>query len=385
MNLVVKNTRSRTTNGGYYAIKGFTYQFDKTILQILENPNENVQIEQIQDVGLQNYYIQIKYKESQTYSPSKIKMAVHQLLACFQLNKSNRFLLYCYFKNRSPETKKLSSNELDSILSDRKNEFSESIKNEFLKKFTIEFSEDYEKQFKSVIKKINISFKLNSDELAILNHSIIRSKLIDIATLTKSKSRIVNFRYLQDLLTQGEKVIFNYAYLRYLDKSKYLNFLHRDFFTHKKLNIRDFERLFFIEIDNKIKDSDLLKIIDSIQAKYFKKHTSPAPYICMRSVDTDRFSTVKQMLYSKDLPFVDGTHFDGDIFRINDLLASVHDNNSNATFKLFLSGNLDLVLSKIKFDEIYSFYTFNRVEINSKYNIKEFYIEQTSDIIKIIY
>lgn len=29
----------KSINGGYYALKGFTYQFDKSILEAIENPN----------------------------------------------------------------------------------------------------------------------------------------------------------------------------------------------------------------------------------------------------------------------------------------------------------------------------------------------------------
>ena len=53
-------------DGGYYAIKGFDYQIDKTILEVLKQPNgdEEVAIEQIQDINTNSYVIQDKYKET---------------------------------------------------------------------------------------------------------------------------------------------------------------------------------------------------------------------------------------------------------------------------------------------------------------------------------
>ena len=62
------------TDGGYYAIKGFEFQIDKTILEIF-NAKDAVPIclEQIQDINSNNFVIQVKYKETQSYTPAKIK------------------------------------------------------------------------------------------------------------------------------------------------------------------------------------------------------------------------------------------------------------------------------------------------------------------------
>ena len=69
------------TDGGYYAIKGFEYQIDKTILEILKGDDETtICLEQIQDINSDNYVMQVKYKETQKYTPSKIRNPVIQLM-----------------------------------------------------------------------------------------------------------------------------------------------------------------------------------------------------------------------------------------------------------------------------------------------------------------
>jgi len=60
-------TTTRQQNGGYYAIKGFTYQFDKSLLEVLANQSKQIEIEQIQDIGIEGFYIQVKYKETQYF------------------------------------------------------------------------------------------------------------------------------------------------------------------------------------------------------------------------------------------------------------------------------------------------------------------------------
>lgn len=50
--------------GGSNAIKGFLFQFDKTILEVLENPNSVIRVEQSEDIEQEKYYIQVKNRES---------------------------------------------------------------------------------------------------------------------------------------------------------------------------------------------------------------------------------------------------------------------------------------------------------------------------------
>lgn len=57
-------------DGAYYALKGYAYQFDKTILAILgeTDPSRPVGFERIQDIDNGDYVLQIKFKETQDFS-----------------------------------------------------------------------------------------------------------------------------------------------------------------------------------------------------------------------------------------------------------------------------------------------------------------------------
>jgi hypothetical protein len=90
-------TKEKIEDGGYYALKGFAFQFNKSLLEVLENQESDVEIEQIQDIGVDNYYIQVKYHETQTYANWKIKKPMVQLLEYSKSDKSRNFCLYCYF------------------------------------------------------------------------------------------------------------------------------------------------------------------------------------------------------------------------------------------------------------------------------------------------
>lgn len=97
-------------DGGYYAIKGFEFQIDKTILEILNTNNENkkISIEQIQDINSSDYVMQIKYKETQDYTPNKIREPIVQLIDEFKKNDQINYNLFCFFKDKSEQKKKKS-------------------------------------------------------------------------------------------------------------------------------------------------------------------------------------------------------------------------------------------------------------------------------------
>ena len=240
-----------TQSGGYFAIKGFTYQFDKSILEVLANQGRDVEIEQIQDIGINNYYIQVKYKETQNYADSKIKPAIIQLIDCFIKDKTKSFALYCYFKDKSSQKAVLTEEQLDKILASAKDSYTSDDKKSFSEHFSLEFSENFAKQFTKVIAEIKSSFTLRNEEEATVYHSIFRANLLEVATRRNPRKRIINFRGLKILVGKKEKIIFELAYCKYLKNERYLKYLKKEYFTFNKVNIPNKERFFVLEIDIK--------------------------------------------------------------------------------------------------------------------------------------
>lgn len=378
-------TNKKEQNGGYYAIKGFTYQFDKSLLEILNNQTKDVELEQIQDIGVNNFYIQVKYKETQNYADSKIKPAVLQLLKCFIDNKKKKFKLYCYFKDKSSQIITLTEDRLDEILGSDSDRYTQEDKKKFTENFILEFSSNFEKQFSDLIELIKASFDLKSEEEATTYHAIFKASLFDIAIKKNLKQRVVNYTGLKSVIINKEKIIFDVAYCKYLKTERYLRYLKKEYFTFKKINTPNKERLFVIEVDNFIKDGDAIQVITNIRNKYFKKDTSPAPYICLFGISSERIADIKQKLWDKALIFSDGTHFDRDKFRITDLVADAHENNCGISFKLLSFDQLPLLLKKKQPDETFVFLTSGDGEWRMKLKeFKEFYIDRTKNIIKII-
>ncbi len=90
---------------GYYAIKGFLYQHDKAILEILmRDKGVPVYIERIQNIDCENYVLQVKHREAADYSASKIREPIIKLLDTFVNDISKKFCLDACFRNQKPHS-----------------------------------------------------------------------------------------------------------------------------------------------------------------------------------------------------------------------------------------------------------------------------------------
>jgi hypothetical protein len=140
-------------DGGYYAIKGYLYQFDCALIEMLRNPAVSVAFENRQDVDYEDYILQIKHKETQRFEPAKIRKAVAQLLSIFEESSAVKLVLYCHFRDKLPHDWLPSSGELDQILGTQC-DYSPEVREGFQKAFVIRFSDDYETQFNTLLSLI---------------------------------------------------------------------------------------------------------------------------------------------------------------------------------------------------------------------------------------
>jgi hypothetical protein len=155
-------------DGGYYAIKGFEYQIDKNILEILTETdvNKSINIEQNQDIDSADFVMQVKYKEATKFIPSTIKRPVIQLIDEHIKNNSKQYILYCYFKDFDGYAESIS---IDSILGSSKLDYTQQQKTDFEKSFKLNFAPQFEIQLEQTIREIQ-NLKYNEDE-SIIFHS----------------------------------------------------------------------------------------------------------------------------------------------------------------------------------------------------------------------
>src|SRR5699024_8151580 len=102
--------KSRNANE---TILGYFYQFDKTIIEILKQTDDNniITVEGIEDIDVEKANevetIQCKYHEALEYNNSSIKKAIILLLRNYVNNPqaNYKYTLYAYFKSGNEKLK----------------------------------------------------------------------------------------------------------------------------------------------------------------------------------------------------------------------------------------------------------------------------------------
>jgi len=341
--------------GGSNAIKGFLFQFDRTILEILDNPQDVIRVEHSEDIVREKYYIQVKNRESTKFYPSSIRRATIQLLDLFLEDEERRFCLYCHFKDKKPGAWRPSFDDIKAILGKSHSEYMKEKIEAFSSHLVVQFSDDYNSEFNTVIKKLKDSLSLTTRQLAIMYHAVVRSYLLDLA-VKDLRERTTSFRKLKTLVANIQSRVSMGGYQHILGAEKYEKLIRKQYFTHRRANVDNFERLFIIEYDDTMKSTDIMQTIMLISHKYFIKGKSPQPYIFFRKLEGDVMKEIKRGLIDKGFFFNDGTWFDRDKIRADKLFAKSRDERY---------GNVNIlpteeILQNKKFinyfDEIYEFH-----------------------------
>lgn len=382
-------------DGAYIALRGYKFQFDRTILEIFNNPARSIEIEQLQDYGYDDYLVQVKYHNTD-YTASeqkqKIKKPLVLLFEQFLKNRTKKFILFIYLKGVAPLSKTLSINELDVILG-RIKKYSATDKADFIKSFTLIYAEDFEIQYKEVIQKIRAAYS-KTDEEAEIYYSVISSHLLDIVTKNPpalNSKRKTSKSEIDKVIINGRKLIFKSAYIELVAKEKQLKNLNKLFFK-TSLNTEPHERIFIIEVKPTIEVKLLKEIVLILKTKWSKNKTKAipdtdrfVPYIFFNGILDNDLVKLKSDLQKDGYVINDGYDFMNAPFNINSIKS--RPTFTNRLFFKFLNKQQDLVKLLNNLDrtgEIFQFFldTPTPILFNGKHI--EIEIEDIEDIKNII-
>lgn len=373
-------------DGGYYAIKGFLYQFDQTLIKMFSNPNTRINFECQQDIDYEDFIIQIKHKETANFTFSSIRPAVRQLIDLFQIKPDKKYRLYCHFKDIIPAeeeehlVRKFTLSELEKILANESDKYDEDIKNAFNKNFELLFLHDYNKSFNLLIELLKTHYNIKNDEIAIYYHAICQTELSRLSIKSRSQ-RSLSTSDLDKKIINNNEIIFLEGYQNHLSQEKYFKLLKSKYFTHTKSFVAPYERVFIIDHTVNTAYETLIEIIYKISSKFFRPSKSPAPFICIRNFSKDALNSLKRSLLDQQFYFNDGTFFDGDRFRIEELCKK-QDPQIGIRFideheLSHLNGQLNLV-------ETYEFFTDQVIHIPYQSKHISISIKDTLNILNII-
>jgi hypothetical protein len=386
-------------DGGYYAIKGFEFQVDKTILEILKSETENSQIniEQIQDIDSDNFVMQVKYRETQEFIPSIIKKPVIQLLNEFKNNNKKTYYLYTFFKNLNgyedfiDANKKITLKNLNQILGDKKEKFTEQEKQGFINNFILDFAPTFQNQFDEVIKKLKEEELGSNSEEVIFYYANITDFLRKLVINNPdSKNRSCTKKEIFDYIREGKKLIFNSSFREYKGDVAYYKSVKAKYFSFR--NIDKFERFVIIELKGNESIIEIENAILKIKNIFYREGSmlravrGEAPYIYFLNIASDKMIQLKTKMLEAGLVFKDGYDFEGASF--NKKTITEKSSKSNKICLKFINQE-DELKEILKEDfgtrkELYQFFINEPFEIEDDFQHIKINIKEINDISQIL-
>lgn len=302
-------------------IKGFIYQFNKTILEILDSPKATIHVEGIvEDVDKYEAdnsitAIQCKYHESsEKFILSLIYKPIILMIKTFleRPNDDISFVLFIHVPSEEERDLKLSIEELEQILKTEDKTLTNVIsklnlvdfdKNKFLDHLLVRFGksiEDLESEIKTKIEGLE---KFRSYDVDGLIYPNLIAEIQRISTIKDHDSRKVTQQEIFNFLIKQSKAVINKWTLMTKSRKALLKQLRNDFRTH--MNPNSLSRCFIFQGFNCDEIDRAIHFINSYVGKYLKKPShKPASFIF--DIDEEKFKELVSLLYDQEIEVNDG-------------------------------------------------------------------------------
>ena len=335
-------------------IKGYFYQFDMSILNVLSLPNANdsISIECVEDIDLQTATettaVQCKYYAKTPYSHSVIKEAVRYMLSHFKETKTDKKLVvrYAIRGHYSAGQEKLRDGIDVEFLkkhfltyTTKKVEHRHHVElgldddelADFLSRLTVDINApEFDHQLQEVVRLLKVTFNCNlfSAEFFYYNNALRVIKELAVGT-TPTIRTITKKAFLERIDTSS--ILFNEWFVQKKGKKLHLAALRKEYFT--ELNVSPFERFFLVELDQALYDRSELKRLIFLLSKKWSKTTQRepkpfCPYLFIQGIADVELCNIKNELFAEGFKLIDGYGFQGADFSLEAITeAATHSND----------------------------------------------------------
>ncbi|ACX68483.1 MULTISPECIES: hypothetical protein [Paenibacillus] len=305
-----------------YTIQGFIYQFNKTLLEILNDEDDSlISIEGIiEDIeiatALTTRAIQCKYHEEQEkFTLGNVYKPILQMMEHYfdNIDKDIEYKLYAHFPNESEGSNfEINEEHIKTILQSRDQRFQRIINKingnvdipGFLKRFTLEFGASLQ----VIIERITMSLERNGlprDDIDTLFYPNAIQMIADLSILHEAQQRIIKkSSMLEDLQQIRKTAITRWTRsLRTLDRI--LTFRRKQLKTNLDKNSR-LRYLFLSQQSiNNFNDEIVNFISDFVNKYHFKEVHDKTPLICI-DCSQEVFKEIRVRLHKKNIRYNDG-------------------------------------------------------------------------------
>ncbi|MBK6710752.1 MAG: hypothetical protein IPG51_10505 [Chloroflexi bacterium] len=343
-----------TDHSAVNTIRGYFYQFDYSILRVLQlsNPDQSIAVECIEDVDIRTATevtaVQCKYYSGTEYNHSVIKPAVRYMLS--------------HFKAIRDEGKPVVRYSLCGHYSSGQHKLTLPIDVAFLKQHFLTYSEkkvehrhhdelglndtdlaaflsvldvdinaaSFEAQFAEIIRQLQAAYSCTPFTAEYFYYNNALALMRGLSIQPQPADRTITKKAFLDLLDTSS-VLFNEWFVRKKGEKTHFAALRNEYFTD--LNQSPFERFFLVEVDpSTLVRSDLKDLLHTISRKWSKTtrrdgNSSFCPYVYVHGILADELVALKKELATEEFGFIDGYDFYGADFNVRSIARpATHDN-----------------------------------------------------------
>ncbi|PRA80980.1 hypothetical protein CQ054_20800 [Ochrobactrum sp. MYb29] len=398
-------------------IRGYFYQFDLTILSILQlsSPDDSVEIECTEDIDIRTATevtaVQCKYYAKSEYNHSVVKDAVKHMVIHYsesiagnkptvsysikghyasgqekldggidvEFLKKN-FLTHTEGKGAARITRCLHS-ELGLTDADLE---------KFLMRFNIDIrAKEFNTQYRDVLNAVQTAYNTTAFAAEYFFYNNALAVIRELSIKSAPSDRIITKKeFLKKIDTS--RILFNDWFVEKKGKKAHLMALRKEYFT--ELNVSPYERFFLVETDtSSYVRSDLKDLIFTLTKKWAKlsaRESQPfCPYVYVHGVPERELQQLKKELALEGHKLIDGHDFQGADFNLHSIMQTANSGNGIEIKILNTLTNVSEVLDAIsKTRRVYQFHLgsmFFDYENPAVRHIK-IQVEQLSDIKSII-
>lgn len=383
-------------------IRGYFYQFDYSIIKILEleNATDAITVEGIEDIDIssasEETAIQCKYYEHTEYNHSVIAPVIRLMLAHYKTVVDGKavpisYRLYGHYK--SGQAKLVLPIDVDFLknnyLSFTEKKVPHKVHEElgltdtnlkdFLEKLTIDINaQSLDSQESQLIGLLIKEFSCSKYDAEVLYYCNALAKIRSIAIeQNDAKRKITKSEFVKAI--NVKQILFNDWYIAFKGKQKWLSQLKELYFS--TLNTSPFERFFLIEVPHaeysRSSLKELIHLLHRKWAKTSKRESQPfCPYLYIHGIDECELVELKKELAREEFIFIDGYDYMGAMFNPKSIARTAdYHNQIRIKFINFLENVPEIIDVTAKTKEIYQFYFSEPILSENYNNVKQIAIQ----------
>lgn len=384
-----------TTRSAVSTLRGYFYQFDLSILKILElkSVSDSVDLECIEDIDIntasETTSIQCKYYEGTDFKVSiiahPIRLMFRHFMSCKSAGSASpKFHIYGHYRSNisvfpTAITLDFAKNSLLTYTHDGDRHILHSELSatdpdivEFISLLTINLNaEKYESQLSTVYSTLSSELGCSKEDaeeyyynnsLAVIKSIVEKPNPLDRRISKQNFIAAINCKNL----------LFSRWFTEFKGKAAYIGMI-RNKYLKQVLNLSPFERIFMIECTGATR-ADLVAISLSIQKRWSRlsnrDSSSFCPYIYLHALPPLELSELKEILYNQNLRCIDGYDYENAKFSATSLTKQATFANGIALKFINKLSDLDAAIIHMP----------RKVEIYQFYFDKQFYLNDSIEV-----